>query len=450
MMRNPFNFFSAMINRVRRPRVWRFTRQLTEHQWWSTDDLLRFGEKQARSLAIHAFSNVPYYQDAFRDLGIKPDTIIFPDDWKKIPILKKDMLRSNFTRLTASSDHVLGSMKNASGGSTGKPVSFLSDLTLYDMMDAFMNLVFSWAGWKPGEMCIHLWGGEEKGSTQGLWDYAKTLLGGRLVLPVYSYDEHLFKIWWKKINMFKPSIIYAYPSVAADFGTWLEDKGYEPRGIKGVFCSAEMLFPRHREVIGRAFGCKVYNQYGSREAPAVGCECPHGNMHIFVDINYVEFLDQPSGDEEGMRMVVTPLYNYAQPLLRYDLDDVGTFMTGSCPCGRGYPLMKMEIGRQNDYLQSLDGKKIYPSFLVHLLDGEKWIRHFQFVQVRPDKVDLIVEPEAGNNFKGREESLTVKILSDLKTMMGHEIKLQVSVVDAIQRTATGKFRHVVSAIDKTS
>src|SRR4030042_6678786 len=99
--------------------------------------------------------------------------------------------------------------------------------------------------------------------------------------------------WGEVLKKYQPTIIYAYPSVAADFSDWLEGRGYQPKSVKGVFCSAEVLFPNHRNIIERVFNCKVYNQYGSRETPCVACECPEGNMHIFVDLNRVEFLAAP-------------------------------------------------------------------------------------------------------------------------------------------------------------
>lgn len=447
-MRSPVEISSALISRLRRPRLWEFSKQAAIRQWWSKEDLLRFAEDRARSLAIHAFSNVPYYRDVFQNLGINPAKMRFPRDWEKISVLDKETLRSQFDKLTASTHHAFTARLNASGGSTGKPVSFLSDLALYDIMDAYLNLVFSWAGWKPGEMCIHLWGGQNQESSQSFWGYMRTLLAGRLLLPVYSYDEHLFATCWQRINRYKPTIVYAYPSVAAEFAIWLEDKGYEPKGIKGVFCSAEVLFLRQRELIERVFRCKVYNQYGSREAPAVACECPQGNMHIFVDVNRVEFVDQAGGEDELKRIVVTPLYNYAQPLIRYDLDDLGSPLEGTCPCGHAYPLMKMEIGRQNDHLQSQNGKKIYPSFFVHLLDGKEWIRNFQFRQVTSHTIVLHVEGELSDDINANKEELLYDLLPKIRAMMGNRMNLQIRTVESIDRIGSGKYRHVINEMEE--
>jgi phenylacetate-CoA ligase len=390
---------------------------------------------------------VPYYRQVFKDLGIDPKKMNFTEDWERLPVLEKDTLRARYQDLISETDHSKKARQNHSGGSTGKPVAFLSDLALYEMMAANMRLIFSWAGWKPGEMVLHLWGGKEKELPLTLQDRFKAWLSGSLILPVYSFDERTFIEWWKVLNSYKPAIIYAYPSVVAEFTRWLKEKGYEPIGIKGVFCSAEVLLPAHRKVIEEAFRCKVHNQYGSRETPCVACECSEGNMHLFVDLNRVEFLDQAEDPDGPKKIIVTPLHNYAQPLIRYDLGDLGFPKDGICPCGRGYPLMEMPLGRQNDHIRLENGKLIYPSYFIHLLDGNKWIRKFQFRQRDLKSLELILEADPVPDIQERLIRLKSGIMPKLRTMMGQEIELNVSAVPFIERTATGKHRFVINELE---
>jgi phenylacetate-CoA ligase len=247
------------------------------------------------------------------------------------------------------------------------------------------------------------------------------------------------------LNVYQPTIIYAYPSVAAEFSKWLEEKGFQPKGIKGVFCSAEVLFPSHRKIIEQVFNCKVYNQYGSRETPCVACECPEGNMHLFVDLNRVEFLDQPDNPGGPKRIIVTPLENYAQPLLRYDLGDLGTSKEGICPCGRGYPLMEVNMGRQNDHIRALSGKLIYPSYFIHLLDGIKGIVNFQFRQVSLNKIELYL-------VENKKESVNKTQLKELEDKIRNEINsnvlLTINFVNEIPLTPAGKHRYVISELSR--
>jgi phenylacetate-CoA ligase len=441
-------YLSSVMYQLRQKRVLQLEKEFSNRQWCSTEDLYRFGDERARSLAIHAAENVPYYRKLFNSLNIDPTSMTLSEDWNRLPILEKDTLRAKYNDLISETAHSKKARPNNSGGSTGKPVSFLSDLRLYEIMAANMRLIFSWAGWRPGDMVLHLWGGGDKKLPLAFWVHIKALLNGYLVLPVYSYDENFFMRWWEVLKKYEPTIIYAYPSVAADFSRWLEGRGYQPKSVKGVFCSAEVLFPNHRNVIERVFNCKVFNQYGSRETPCVACECPEGNMHLFLDLNRVEFLDQPENPSGPKRIIVTPYENYAQPLLRYDLGDFGAPKEGMCPCGRGFPLMEMNLGRENDHVRALDGRIIYPSFLIHLLDGKKWIRRFQFRQVKPDGLELVMEADSLPDIQEHVNRLASEMLPHLQAKMGAGIKLNIRAVPFIERTSAGKHRFVINEIEE--
>jgi len=440
-----FDYTFAILNRVRNRRVWKIFSQAASRQWWPRERLLAFGDEQARLLAQHAFTNVPYYRDLAESIGLDPLRLRLPEDWERIPLLTKDTLCAEFARLTSSTKDAVKAVVNHSGGSTGKPVRFLSDLRLYDTMNAYLNLFFSWAGWTPGEMCLFLWGGQVHSGPANVRITIRSILSRRIILPVYTYDESLFSQWWQVLNRYKPTILYAYPSVLAAFARWLESQHVRPVGVKGVFCSAEIIFPGQRRHIEQIFRCKVYNQYGSRETPAVACECPEGNMHVFVDINRVEFLDGAGDRAPSKRIVVTPLNNYAQPLLRYDLNDLGSILKGDCPCGRGYPLMRMEVARKNDHLIAEDGKRVYPSFFTHLMDGKQWIHQFQFRQKALNELDIV--PLPGDGVETKTKQLLKELLPPIRSMMGDRMELRIRCVSTIKPTPAGKHRYVINAME---
>ncbi len=447
-MNSALKRLSLVIYNLRRKRVLQLEKEFSTRQWWSTEELYRFGDERTRSLAIHVAKDVPYYREVFNFVNIDPTSRSFSGDWNRLPILGKDTLRTKYNDLISEGEHSKRARLNHSGGSTGKPVTFLSDLDLYDILEANMRFIFSWAGWKPGETVLHLWGGHGPKLPLTQWNQLKVSFSGNLVLPVYSYEDNVFMRWWKVIDSYKPTIIYTYPSVIADFSLWLEKKGFELKGIKGVFCSAEVLLSNHRKIIEQVLKCKVYNQYGSRETPCVACECPEGNMHIFVDLNRVEFIDQTEGIDIAKRIIVTPLENYAQPLLRYDLEDMGFPKPGKCSCGRGYPLMDLTIGRNRDCLSTSDGRSIYPGFVTRFLDGENWVRNFQFRQREINLIELSLEISDRLNSKEHVNRLNLKLQPKLKEMMGSDVNLNISLVDSIQRTAAGKHRFVINEIQE--
>ena len=192
--------------------------------------------------------------------------------------------------------------------------------------------------------------------------------------------------------------------------------------------------PRQRALMETAFGCKVFNQYGSREIPNIACECRHGNLHVFTDMVYLEAVREDSED----KLLVTSLTNYLMPFIRYDLGDSGRLKDGDCPCGSPFPLLEMGVCRSNDLIRTRAGKVVYPSYFIHLLDGLQGIRQYRFVQTAYDRMtlDLVAAQPLPTDAAA---ALAARIRADVDPGM----RLEIRHVDAIPRTRSGKHRFVV-------
>ena len=448
VIRKNTTLFCGLFYRLRKRDIFALQREFAARQWWDGDKINAEGDRLVRKLASHAAATTEYYGQLFRDLHLDPANMQLPADWERLPLLDKDILRRRYRDIISSSPHGSNSYVNHTGGSTGSPVRFLTDLTLYRYMQAWMDLTYSWAGWRPGEIRLNLWGGKECNLPPTLWDRARATLAGGFTIPVYEYTEQELRCWWEVICRLQPTIIYGYPSVLEDFSRWLDAEAISPVGIKGVFSSAEVLYPRQRRIIEQVFDCKVYNQYGSREAPCIASECPEGGMHIFCDLNRVEFL-APDGDPNGdQEIIVTPLHGYAQPLLRYRLGDMGRPRAGACRCGRGYPLMDLNVARSRDFLISQSGSKIYPGFFTRLMDGCNWVHSFQFVQNGLAQLELNLEVMDTHELEGRRQRLRAEILPEIESRIGTLDEFQINIVPQINRTRAGKHRFVVNAMNQ--
>src|ERR687891_532033 len=76
-----------------------------------------------------------------------------------------------------------------------------------------------------------------------------------------------------------------------------------------------------------------------RPIKEIAWECPaRQGYHLNADWL---LLEAQSGDaaagEPGGRLLVTSLYNYGMPLLRYEVGDTGLVLENRCACGRGLP-----------------------------------------------------------------------------------------------------------------
>jgi phenylacetate-CoA ligase len=114
-------------------------------------------------------------------------------------------------------------------------------------------------------------------------------------------------------------------------------------------------------------------------------------MRVLDELNIVELLDENnrsvSSGREG-RVVLTNLYNYTLPIIRYELGDYG--VRGTANRGSRVTTIRDITGRANDALPVVlrDGRSdaIYPITLTafHVAHLEK----IQFLSKRPDHVRI--------------------------------------------------------------
>ena len=156
-----------------------------------------------------------------------------------------------------------------------------------------------------------------------------------------------------KINAFKPDILSGYSS-----GNYLLARekllGNIDIRLKRILCSADVLTFKMRQTIKDAFGIEPVNFYAASESVCMGAECEHHDgIHLYDDWHCFEFIDEqfnPVEPGQSGRLLLTNLYNYTQPLIRYAMNDEIVLDNKTCPCGSSFPLIKHIAGRQEDML----------------------------------------------------------------------------------------------------
>ncbi|MCJ7508773.1 MAG: hypothetical protein MUO85_08610, partial [candidate division Zixibacteria bacterium] len=90
------------------PRRFYFSREyhsyrsfLERSQYFALEQIREYQWQKIKNLLEHAYHNVPFYQERFDKLGIKPEDIKNFDDFAKLPVLKKDDVKNNLEKLKA-------------------------------------------------------------------------------------------------------------------------------------------------------------------------------------------------------------------------------------------------------------------------------------------------------------------------------------------------------------
>jgi phenylacetate-CoA ligase len=256
-----------------------------------------------------------------------------------------------------------------------------------------------------------------------------------------------------RINEVQPVQILAYVESAYELAQFIEQEGVEVHSPRAIMTSAGTLHDHMREVIRRVFRAPVFNRYGSREVGDIACECEaHEGLHVSAPTHYVEILRSdgtPTDPGEVGEIVVTLLTNYAMPLIRYRIGDMGAWAESSCSCGRSWPLLAEVTGRVSDTFVTDDGKRIHGEFFTHLFYGEEWVQKFQVIQESVRQITIAVVPSGSTvhaDRRLRDEMGAIR--TDIHSVMGETCDVRFDVREEIPPTDSGKYRYTISKVDR--
>jgi phenylacetate-CoA ligase len=421
------------LHRRRHPQRYIHLDQLLRNQSLTREQVLRKQQQDLADIIDHAVAHTKYYEEKFGKLVVQRNVSI-----ADLPILHKDDVIRRMDDLLARGADRSQVKTGHTGGSTGKPLAFYYDDAKHELMRAGMCRSYMMSGWKPGQKILNFWGARQDVIAGGVFGakYSDTIAAEKTI-AASEYTEAQLHDWATFIRAYRPVLLQGYASILAEVARFvINNKMVMPKSLLGVYSTAEVLNSWQRELMEQAFGCKVFNQYGSREIPNIACECRHGNQHVFTDMVYLESLQLDNEDS----LVITSLTNRLMPFIRYDIGDSGRLKEGECDCGSPFPLMEMGTCRRNDFIITRSGKHIHPSFFNRLLYGQTQIKQYQFMQSEPDKItlSLVSSPRLRAEI---EHSIKEKIRAEVDDSM----VLEINYVDEIRRSVSGKHRFVISA-----
>lgn len=416
---------------------------LRESQWHDEERLKEIQNDKLRALVRHAYDTVPYYRRLFDRLGLNPSHIQTTEDLTKLPILEKETVRTGWKDLISKTYPRAKTVVCHTSGTTGKPITVLMSRNCFEREHAFRWTHYSWANVSTGATVATIAGHpvvpiHQKGPPFWRLNRAEN----QLIFSSQHISRHSLPHYAEALYNLHPEMIHGYPSSIFLIARYLVDCGISEIRPKAVFTASETLLDLQREMIERAFGCKVFNWYGNTEMVAHATECEKGEMHIQTLHSVFEMVDrdgQPVREGSEAGIVGTGLENFAMPLIRYRVGDVACPAFGRCTCGRGYPLVERILGRVEDYVVTPEGR--YVGRLDHVFKQDLKVKEAQLIQEAPDL--LKVRVVRGN---GYSETDTRSIIDGLQERLGSSMRYEVDFVDEIPRERNGKSRFVINKV----
>jgi phenylacetate-CoA ligase len=406
-------------------------------------------ENNQKRLANEIFKFHFEKNEYYRNLCILKSNQEHFTSWNEIPILNKKDLQVPFDQiLSMPFDNNKMHMHNTSG-STGTPFKFAKTKhshayawTLYDNRLKSLNINYG------KDLQARFYGIPQKGIPY-FKEKLKDLIAGRVRFPVFDLSDSKLSQTTENFKTTKFVYINGYTNSILLFANYLLKNNIVLKEIcptlRVVIPTSEVCTPVHKEIMERAFGVEVYNEYGAAELDIIAMEDLNHHFILNNETLLIELLDdlnQPVGIGESGRVVVTSLYNKAMPFIRYDIGDMA--ILGE-PTETHHTLKSVE-GRRNDSIQLPSGK-ISPGltiyYVVKLLFEEKPnIKEFVVHQIKLDTFEFHYTSE--KLLSDKEKTLISK---GFDVYLESGLKLMFKRVDKIERTHSGKMKTFVSHLN---
>ncbi|WP_413332412.1 phenylacetate--CoA ligase PaaK [Brevibacterium sp. GP-SGM9] len=390
------------------------------------------------------YEKVPFYRQAFDDLGVAPADITSLEDIAKLPFTNKQDLRDNYPFGLFAVPREQVARIHASSGTTGLPTVVGYTQKDLDNWSSLIARSIIGAGGKPGQMMHNAYG-------YGLFT------GG---LGVHGAERHGFTVvpisggqtqrQVQLIQDFKPEIITATPTYLLTILDEFRKQGIDPTStsLKVAICGAEPWTDEMRKEIERSFDIDAVDIYGLSEVmgPGVACESAEtkDGPTIWEDHFYPEIVDPFTGEvlpdgEEG-ELVFTSLTKEALPIIRYRTHDLASLLPGTAH--PNHRRISRITGRSDDLI-IIRGVNVYPANVESVLfEFEHLSPHFQLVLTRPDRMDEVtVEVES-------REGVGAVELEGLDRLVAARIKERLGVTSTVSVMSPGELPRSVGKLKR--
>lgn len=277
--------------------------------------------------------------------------------WEEIPVLDKDAMRcfgiNDPSNLVKGQKYYFAS----TSGSTGKPFRFAKDYLSHTLTWVAIAHSYGKVGVSLNDLQARFYGISSAFTAHRI-ERLKDLLGNRWRFPLLNLSDESLEEWIRLFSRRPYAYLYGYSYPIITFAQYLEKTGRTLKkrvpSLKACILTAEMCEPNERQLVEKALGVPVCNEYGTSEFGIVGFaredywELPNALL-------LVEILDDsgnvlPYG--ELGNITVTSLFCKGTPFIRYQTGDLGVMKEVN-----GHRVITQLFGRREAMAVLPSGKK---------------------------------------------------------------------------------------------
>lgn len=399
---------------------------------------LRYLQKNAfNQLARHACETTKFY-----------NRNVSSNQWNlnDFPIITKNDIKSNQDAFLSNVFEKKELIQMSTSGSTGTPFICYQDKKKKKRVNAEIIYYSGKVGYKVGNNLTYIRTVVKQNKKSSI----KQFLQNQTLLQCGNLNDNSLNALFidlKKVSQKGNITLLAYASTynaIKDYIGKTNIKQLTDCKVSGVISGAEMLYDDTRVAMETFFSAPVVSRYSNEENGVIGQD--EGINNVFV-INEADYIVEIFDDDGNLlpngtigRIVVTDLYNYAMPMIRYDTGDMGAIGIMEIN-GRNKRVICNFSGRKVDVIYGTNGDLLSP----HLITNQMWsfpdIKQFQFIQ--KDKHKYILKLNVTEHFSREAE-----VVLSLKEILGDNAQILVERVDEIPVLASGKRRYIVNEWSK--
>ena len=380
---------------------------------------------QLERLLAHARATTDFYSDF--------DT----SDIKNFPIIDKLTIKNSHDAIYSKEYVGTPVHKMSTSGSTGTPFVMEWNMNKRHRQMADMLYFNERAGQRFGKPYIYFRVWTERNRKSKLERFMQNLIP----VDTHYLDTDKLEQIRKRLKA-RPAVnaCIGYASTYEFLAKYLKSCQDTPDMFRtrAFISSSEVLGLEMKKLVKETVGCDIIDRYANEEngflAQTGDCseEFYVNTASFFVEVLKQES-DEPCEVGEVGRIVVTDLYNFAVPLVRYDTGDLAIKAEEK----DGWTtVLKTIQGRRSDIIYDTKGKTMTShTFGVHMWSFEK-LSQYQLIQNGAREYTLKLNGAKGNYTDEQMHSY-------IKGLLGEDAVLTIEHVDGIPALKSGKFKRTV-------
>jgi phenylacetate-CoA ligase len=405
--------------------------------------MLEYQRGLIEKIVRHACAQVPFYADRLNAV-IAPGGRFDMNRWREIPTLTRVAAQQAGTALYAREVPPESGDWNEqqTSGSTGMPLRHRRSA-----IAGFVNMCVRHRDYEAHKFdfdgavaSIQSMSGDPTANDDAPRRWSFYGRGPMLRFPVRSTVEQQFR-WLQGV---RAPYLRVYPSLLRALAEHARRLSSPDLKFDAIRTYGENLPEETRLIARETFGARVIHSYGATEAGRLAAECAVcARLHVPAETILLEVLREDGAAArpgESGRVVVTPFYNFAMPLIRYEIGDLAE-VGAEGECESLLPTLNRVFGRTRNLFRLPDGSRVWPD-----TRARDMLRYIGFTQVQVVQTALeSIEVRYVADSSGRTPD-SAGLQDYFRSVLHPSLNVSAAPVAQIARSPSGKFDDYLSLV----